>query len=98
MKTKAYKEMPVFADEEEERAFWAINDSTEYVDWSKAKKAKFPNLKPSLKTISIRLPESMIEELRIKANSMDIPYQSLAKMLIANGLHQRAIEISTISH
>lgn len=91
MKTKTYKDMPKFASEQEEKAFWDTNDSTEYIDWSKAKKAKFPNLKPTLKTISIRLPESMIEELKIKANAMDVPYQSLAKMLIANGLHTKAV-------
>lgn len=83
--------MPKFASEQEEKVFWGTNDSTEYIDWSKAKKAKFPNLKPTLKTISIRLPESMIEELKIKANAMDVPYQSLAKMLIANGLHTKAV-------
>jgi predicted DNA binding CopG/RHH family protein len=91
MKTKTYKDMPKFASEQEEKAFWDTNDSTEYIDWSKAKKAKFPNLKPTLKTISIRLPESMIEELKIKANAMDVPYQSLAKILIANGLHTKAV-------
>ena len=91
MKTKAYKDIPVFKNEDEETAFWSVNDSTEYMDWSQAKVAKFPNLKPSLKTISIRLPESMIEELKIKANSMDVPYQSLAKILIANGLHAKAV-------
>jgi predicted DNA binding CopG/RHH family protein len=91
MKTKTYKDMPKFASEQEEKVFWGTNDSTEYIDWSKAKKAKFPNLKPTLKTISIRLPESMIEELKIKANAMDVPYQSLAKILIANGLHTKAV-------
>jgi predicted DNA binding CopG/RHH family protein len=91
MKTKAYKDMPRFQSEDEERAFWSTNDSTQYVDWNKAKLAKFPNLKPSLKTISIRLPESMIEELKIKANALDIPYQSLAKVLISNGLHAKAV-------
>jgi len=91
MKTESYKDIPKFKSEEEERVFWESNDSTDYVDWSKAKTAKFVNLKPTLKTISIRLPESMIEELKIKANAMDIPYQSLAKMLIANGLHTKAV-------
>lgn len=91
MKTKTYKDMPEFKNEQEAKEFWTTNDSTDYIDWSKAKKAKFPNLKPTLKTISIRLPESMIDELKIKANAMDIPYQSLAKMLIANGLHTKAV-------
>ncbi len=94
MKAKIYKDIPEFENEQEAREFWAANDSTEYVDWSKAKKAKFPNLKPTLKTISIRLPESMIEELKIKANAMDVPYQSLAKMLIASGLHSPSQKLS----
>ncbi len=91
MKTKSYKDIPNSKSKEEERVFWETNNSTDYVDWSKAKTTKFVNLKPTLKTISIRLPESMIEELKIKANAMDIPYQSLAKMLIANGLHTKAV-------
>ncbi|MDD3465746.1 MAG: BrnA antitoxin family protein [Campylobacterales bacterium] len=91
MKAKTYKNIPDFATEQEAQEFWAANDSTEYINWNKAKKAKFPNLKPTLKTISIRLPESMIEELKIKANAMDVPYQSLAKMLIASGLHTKAV-------
>lgn len=91
MKAKAYKDIPKFKTEDEEKALWEANDSTDYVDWNKAKKAKFPNLKPTLKTISIRLPESIMEELKIKANAMDVPYQSLAKILIANGLHSKAV-------
>lgn len=89
MKATDKKNIPQFENEEQEAKFWAENDSTDYIDWNKAKKVKFPNLKPTLKTISIRLPEGMIEELKIKANSMDIPYQSLAKMLIADGLHSK---------
>lgn len=89
MKTTDKKNIPQFENEEQEAKFWAENNSTDYIDWNKAKKVKFPNLKPTLKTISIRLPEGMIEELKIKANSMDVPYQSLAKMLIADGLHSK---------
>lgn len=89
MKTTDKKNIPQFENEDQEAKFWAENDSTDYIDWNKAKKVKFPNLKPTLKTISIRLPEGMIEELKIKANSMDVPYQSLAKMLIADGLHSK---------
>ena len=77
------KRIPKFKDENEEREFWATHDSTEYIDWSKAKKATLSNLKPSLKTISIRLPEIMIEELKLLANKRDIPYQSLMKMFLA---------------
>ena len=62
------KQIPEFQSEEEERSFWAKNDSTEYIDWSSARQRRFPNLRPSLRTISIRLPTSMIEDLKILAN------------------------------
>ena len=77
------KEIPTFKNEEEERQFWAEHDSTEYVDWSKAKRSVFPNLKPSTKTISLRLPESMLEELKLLANKNDVPYQSLVKVFLS---------------
>jgi len=77
------KHMPAFKNEEEEQAFWATHDSTEFVDWSKAKRAVFPNLKPSTKTISLRLPESTIAALKALANKRDVPYQSLLKVFLA---------------
>ena len=77
------KTKPHFKTEDEERNFWAKRDSTEHVDWSKARRAVFPNLKPSSRTISVRLPESMIEELKALANRRDVPYQSLLKMFLA---------------
>ncbi len=77
------KEMPEFNSEEEERQFWEERDSTDYVDWSKARSAVFPNLKPSTKTISLRLPESMLEELKLLANKRDVPYQSLVKLFLS---------------
>ncbi len=77
------KRIPKFKNEDEEREFWSKHDSTEYLDWSKAKKVTFPNLKPSVKTISIRLPEIMLEELKLLANKRDVPYQSLLKMFLA---------------
>lgn len=77
------KELPKFKSEEEERDFWAENDSSEYLDWNHAQKASFSNLKPSLKSISIRLPESMIEKLKIIANKKDVPYQSLMKVYLS---------------
>jgi len=77
------KDIPEFKNEEEERQFWAEHDSTEYVDWSKTKRGVFPNLKPSTKTISLRLPESMIEELKLLANKNDVPYQSLVKVFLS---------------
>ena len=77
------KPIPEFKNEDEEREFWSKHDSTEYLDWSKAKKVAFPNLKPSVKTISIRLPEMMLEELKLLANKRDVPYQSLLKIFLA---------------
>ena len=75
--------IPKHKSEDQERAFWADHDSSEYIDWSKGKRAVFPNLKPSTKTISLRLPESMLEELKLLANKRDVPYQSLLKMFLA---------------
>lgn len=77
------KKMPKFKNEDEERELWATHDSTEYIDYSKAKRALFPTLKPTTKTISIRLPVSLIEHLKVLANKKDIPYQSLLKILLA---------------
>jgi predicted DNA binding CopG/RHH family protein len=77
------KKIPTFKTEKDEREFWAREDSAEYIDWSKAKRAVFPHLKPSLKTISLRLPASMIEELKILANKKDVPYQSLMKLFLS---------------
>lgn len=82
------KQIPKFRNEEEERTFWAARDSTEYVDWSKAKRAVFPNLKPSTRTISLRLPESMIAALKLLANKRDVPYQSLLKVFLAEKVEE----------
>ena len=82
------KKIPNFTSEESERKFWATADSTEYVDWSTAKRTKLVNLKPSLKTISLRLPVSMIADLKILANRRDVPYQSLLKVFLAERLTQ----------
>ena len=77
------KKIPKFKTEDAEREFWATHDSTEYVDWSKAKRTVFPKLKPSTKTISLRLPETMLEELKALANRRDVPYQSLLKVFLS---------------
>jgi predicted DNA binding CopG/RHH family protein len=82
------KKIPEFRNEEEEFEFWSKADSTEYLDWSKAKRAKFPNLKPTLRTISVRLPVSMVENLKILANERDVPYQSLLKIFLAERVEQ----------
>jgi predicted DNA binding CopG/RHH family protein len=82
------KRIPKFRSEEDERKFWAEHDSTEYVDWESAQRQRFPKLKPSLRTISLRLPVSMIEDLKIVANKRDVPYQSLLKVFLAERLQQ----------
>jgi predicted DNA binding CopG/RHH family protein len=79
----ARKKIPKHRNEDAERRFWAAEDSTAYVDWSRARRAAFPDLKPSLKTISLRLPEMMLAELKALANKRDVPYQSLLKMFLA---------------
>ena len=82
------KKIPAFKTETREREFWRKQDSTTYLDWTTAKKVLFPNLKPSLRTISLRLPESMIAQLKVLANKRDVPYQSLLKMFLAERLEQ----------
>jgi predicted DNA binding CopG/RHH family protein len=82
------KKIPKFKSEDEEREFWATRDSTEYVDWKKAKRVVLPELKPSLKTISLRLPESMLEELKLLAHKRDVPYQSLLKIFLSERIRE----------
>ena len=82
------KKIPEFRSEDQERRFWANQDSTEYIDWSRAKRRKLPELKPSLRTISLRLPVSMIEDLKTLANKRDVPYQSLLKVFLAERLER----------
>jgi predicted DNA binding CopG/RHH family protein len=82
------KQIPKFQDEDEERKFWETHDSAEYLSWQGAQHALFPNLKPSTKTISLRLPQSMLDELRQLANKRDIPYQSLIKTFLRERIDQ----------
>ncbi|GBE40930.1 hypothetical protein BMS3Bbin09_00817 [bacterium BMS3Bbin09] len=82
------KRIPKFKNENEEREFWAAHDSTDYIDWSKGKKVVLSKLKPSIKTISLRLPESMLEELKLLANKRDVPYQSLLKIFLAERIEE----------
>jgi predicted DNA binding CopG/RHH family protein len=84
MKTK----IPKFKSEREERLFWAKRDSTDFIDWSKAKRARFPDLKPSTRTISLRLPQMLIDELKILAHKRDIPYQSLLKSFLTERVRE----------
>jgi predicted DNA binding CopG/RHH family protein len=77
------KPVPTFKSEAEERKFWETHDSTDYVDWSTAQRVRFPNLKPSTTAISLRLPISLLEQIKVAANKRDVPYQSLIKMWLA---------------
>ena len=89
------KALPRFRDVNEERAFWAAQDSTGYIDWSKGERIALPNLKPSLKTISLRLPEATIAELKMLANRRDVPYQSLLKVFLSERIaHERRLQSS----
>ena len=81
--SKTGEPVPAFHDESEERAFWETQDSTPYVDWSAAKRVRFPNLKPSTKSISLRLPADLLDQIKIAANKRDVPYQSLIKVWLA---------------
>jgi len=85
---KKLKSLPNFKSEDEERAFWSTHDSMDYVDWSQGERVTLPNLKPSLRTISLRLPVSMIVHLKTLAHQRDVPYQSLLKVFLAERLQQ----------
>lgn len=80
------KAIPKFRTEDSERDFWASHESTDYIDWRKARRSTLPDLKPSSQTISLRLPKPMLERLKTLANKRDVPYQSLLKMFIAERL------------
>ena len=82
------RKIPKFRSEDQERDFWASHDSTEFVDWRQAERVKLPNLRPTTRTISIRLPEAMIERLKVLANKRDVPYQSLLKMFVADKIEE----------
>ena len=82
------KVIPKFKSEARERAFWASHDASEYLDWTNAQRALLPKLKPSTRTISLRLPEPLIARLKVLANQRDVPYQSLLKVLLAERLSQ----------
>lgn len=81
---RGLKTIPVFKTEEAEREFWMHADSTKYVDWSKARVVRFPNLRPSSTAISVRLPDTLLTELKLLANERDVPYQSLLKVYLAD--------------
>ena len=79
---KKLKNIPNFKNEEEERAFQAKNDTTDFIDWNKSKLTSFPKLKPSTKTISLRLPEFLLNDIKVIAHKRDVPYQSLIKIIL----------------
>jgi predicted DNA binding CopG/RHH family protein len=81
--TKKLKPIPRFRSEAEERRFWETHDSTDYVDWSKARRVQFPNLKLSTTAISLRLPQGLLDQIKVAANKRDVPYQSLIKVWLA---------------
>jgi predicted DNA binding CopG/RHH family protein len=82
------KKLPSFRTEDEEREFWAKTDSTNHIDWDQAKRVVLPNLKPSQRTISLRLPEMMLAQLKVLANKRDVPYQSLLKIFLAERIEE----------
>ncbi len=82
--SKALKKIPIFEDEDEERRFWEDNDSSNYVDWSKAEHVIMTNLKPTTTSISLRLPVSLLDSIKVAANKQDVPYQSLIKTWLAD--------------
>ena len=82
------RKIPKFESEDQERDFWASHDSTDFVNWRQAERVKLRNLRPTTRTISIRLPEPMIDRLKILANKRDIPYQSLLKMFVADKIEE----------
>ena len=85
--SKQLKAVPRFANEAEERTFWEKNDSADYLDWTKAQRVVLPNLKPTTKTISLRLPQHLLDSIKAAANSRDVPYQSLIKVWLQEKLH-----------
>jgi predicted DNA binding CopG/RHH family protein len=82
------RKIPKFKNEDEEREFWSKHDSSEYLNWKSAERVLFPNLKPSTRSISLRLPESLLDALRQLANERDVPYQSLIKMILQERIEQ----------
>jgi len=84
---KQLKNVPQFADEKEEQLFWEQNDSSDYLDWNKATKIIMPNLKPTTKTISLRLPQHLLDSIKSAAHARDVPYQSLIKVWLQEKLH-----------
>ncbi len=94
MKHSAKRKIPRFSSEDEERKFWENNDSSDFIDWKNADRVILSKLKPTVRSISIRLPEIMIEEIKILANRRDVPYQSLMKMFLAERIEEELHKVS----
>jgi len=88
------KTIPKFKDESQEREFWHTHDSTEYINWNNGEKVILPKLKPSIKTISLRLPENLLNELKLLANKKGVPYQSLLKMFLSERVDEELKKLS----
>jgi len=95
MNMKNFKKIPEFKNEDQEREFWSKHDSTEFVDWSKAEKAVFPNLKPTTESISLRLPSHLLTRIKQLANEKDVPYQSLMKVFLSERVKRELSEKKT---
>ena len=91
---RARSTLPGFRSEAKERRFWETHDTSPFVDWSKARVAVFPNLKPSTETISLRLPAALLAELKALANRRDVPYQSLLKVFLAERIARETAAIN----
>lgn len=91
LSNEKFRPIPRFESEAQEREFWETHDSTDYVDWSKAERVRFPNLKPSSKAISLRMPVDLLERIRIEANRRDVPYQSLIKVWLTEKVDSTVI-------
>jgi predicted DNA binding CopG/RHH family protein len=85
---KRLKSVPDFTNEDEERQFWEQYDSSDYLDWKQAQQVVMPNLKPTTKTISLRLPRHLLDSIKVAANARDVPYQSLIKVWLQEKLHE----------
>jgi predicted DNA binding CopG/RHH family protein len=97
-KQRVLKEVPKFKTEAEERRFWETHDTSDYVNWDAAHEASFPNLKPTTTTISLRLPSTLLSDLKILANKDDVPYQSLLKVLLAESIAKRRGRRTVVSN
>lgn len=87
-KARKLKKVPEFKSEKDEREFWEAHDSSDYLNWSEAESLSLPNLKPSTKTISLRLPEGLLDSIKVEANKRDMPYQSLIKAWLAEDVKE----------